>query len=67
MRCYVCATNNQDEQAVALCFSCSAGLCLRHLREAAAFARPGPGYTCPHDPWRRAHTKASLELRATSP
>jgi hypothetical protein len=41
MNCYVCATASRAEPAVAICPNCGAGLCLEHVREAAAW--PGPG------------------------
>ena len=54
MNCYVCATTNTATAAVAICPSCQAGLCLLHVREAAATS--GPGGTsiivgCHHDTW----------------
>ena len=55
MNCYVCATTNAATAAVAICPSCHAGLCLRHVDEAAATS--GLGGTsiivgCHHDTWR---------------
>ncbi len=54
MNCYVCATADRTEPAVAICRHCGAGLCLEHVREAAA--SPGPGglaaLGCEHDTLR---------------
>src|SRR4051812_1066389 len=41
MRCYECAKLGTAEPAVAVCRSCSAGLCLTHLRETANFMATG--------------------------
>ena len=41
MHCYECAKEEVESAAVAICPSCNAALCLRHLREAAG--RTGPG------------------------
>ena len=52
MHCYECAKEEVESAAVAICPSCNAALCLRHLREAAG--RAGPGGTrfgCIHDTW----------------
>lgn len=52
MRCYECAKAGQVEDAVAVCRSCSAGLCLVHLRETARyFARGAIRVSCGHDTW----------------
>ena len=57
MHCYVCAEQNVERSAVALCRTCSAGLCLEHLRETAAQFAHGNMYEyCHHDTW--AETKA---------
>ena len=52
MQCYSCAQRGIDRQAVALCRTCSAGLCLEHLRETAEhFATDHILATCQHDTW----------------
>jgi hypothetical protein len=52
MKCYECAKQGVDRSAVALCRSCSAGLCLDHLHETAAhFASDHMLATCNHDTW----------------
>jgi hypothetical protein len=52
MLCYCCVEQGIQQPAVALCRSCSAGLCLEHLRETAS--RFGSSHvldTCHHDTW----------------
>lgn len=51
MNCYVCATASRTEPAVAICRHCGAGLCLEHMREAAAWSGPGgmAALGCEHD------------------
>jgi len=52
MVCYPCAKNSVDRQAVALCTSCSAGLCQEHLSETATqLASDNPFAGCHHDTW----------------
>jgi hypothetical protein len=52
MHCYVCAKQGVEQAAVALCRSCSAGLCLQHLRETATqFASDHILAPCHHDTW----------------
>jgi predicted nucleic acid binding AN1-type Zn finger protein len=52
MRCYECAKLGTAEPAVAVCRSCSAGLCLTHLRETANFLATGAiRPSCQHDTW----------------
>jgi hypothetical protein len=52
MQCYVCIEEGVDRPAVALCRSCSAGLCLDHLRDTAAhFASDHILAPCHHDTW----------------
>ena len=52
MRCYECAKLGTAEPAVAVCRSCSAGLCLTHLRETANFMATGAiRPSCQHDTW----------------
>ena len=52
MNCYVCAKHEVAVPAVATCRNCGAGLCMEHLREAAA-DHPAGGTTfgCSHDTW----------------
>jgi hypothetical protein len=71
MNCYVCATTNTATAAVAICPSCQAGLCLRHVREAAATSSPGGTSIivgCHHNTWpatdRLASVPASSPARA---
>jgi hypothetical protein len=57
MHCYVCAEQGVEQPAVALCRSCSAGLCLQHLRETAAqFASDHILAPCHHDTWTAIET-----------
>ena len=52
MNCYVCATGGraQTEPAVAICKHCGAGLCPKHVRDAAAWVGPGGmAFGCEHD------------------
>jgi hypothetical protein len=53
MNCYVCATKDiKDVPAVALCRHCDTGLCLSHLRIAAATQQAGGmNLACTHDTW----------------
>jgi hypothetical protein len=52
MQCYECAKRGVTAEAVAACWSCSAGLCLTHVREAAAVMRTGAiRVSCHHDTW----------------
>ncbi len=52
MLCYSCAEQGIQQPAVALCRSCSAGLCLEHLRETAAhFGSDNILAGCHHDTW----------------
>ena len=52
MLCYSCARNGVERPAVALCTSCSAGLCLEHLRETSArVASDNALAACHHDTW----------------
>jgi Uncharacterized protein conserved in archaea (DUF2180) len=52
MLCYPCAKNGVERQAVALCTSCSAGLCQEHLSETATqLASDNPFAGCRHDTW----------------
>jgi Uncharacterized protein conserved in archaea (DUF2180) len=55
MLCYPCAQNGVERQAVALCTSCSAGLCQEHLHETATqLASDNPFAGCRHDTWTAA-------------
>jgi hypothetical protein len=50
--CYPCRQRGVSEPAVALCRSCTAGLCLEHLRETASrLAASHILATCDHDTW----------------
>jgi hypothetical protein len=52
MLCHSCAEQGVDRPAVALCRSCSAGLCMEHLRETASrFASSHILDSCHHDTW----------------
>jgi hypothetical protein len=52
MLCYCCAEQGIHREAVAVCRSCSAGLCLEHLRETAnRFAASHILDACHHDTW----------------
>jgi hypothetical protein len=52
MFCYPCAKTGVERPAVALCRSCSAGLCPEHLLETAVrFASDNALATCHHDTW----------------
>jgi len=52
MLCYSCFEQGTERPAVALCRSCSAGLCLDHLRATAAhFATSHMLDSCRHDTW----------------
>jgi hypothetical protein len=52
MQCYCCAEQGIEQPAVALCRSCSAGLCLDHLRETATrFESATILDSCHHDTW----------------
>jgi hypothetical protein len=52
MNCYVCAREQLDSTAVAVCPRCGAGLCLLHVSEEAGAPRRGGLYTsCTHDTW----------------
>lgn len=57
MLCYTCTTRGIERPAVATCRSCSAGLCLEHLRETAAQLAPNPLASCHHDTWRAQVTR----------
>jgi len=52
MDCYCCAEKGIERSAVALCRSCSAGLCMEHLHDTATrFASGHILDTCHHDTW----------------
>jgi hypothetical protein len=53
MLCYLCAEQGIERPAVALCRSCSAGLCPDHLRETVSrFASSNILDRCHHDTWQ---------------
>ena len=52
MLCYPCAQQGIDRPAVALCRSCTAGLCMEHLRATASHLASGHILdSCHHDTW----------------
>jgi hypothetical protein len=60
MHCYVCAEQEVERQAVTLCSTCSAGLCLEHLHEAAARFAHGNMYEYRHhDTWAESKAVAA--------
>lgn len=68
MYCYECMKAGTESNAVAICPNCNAGLCLLHLREAAA--TPGPGGTrlaCRHDTWATPPVARSSSRRGSVP
>ena len=66
MNCYVCATTGVDSAAVATCPDCNAGLCLRHVRDAARAAnRGGTHIGCSHDIWSASPASAVARHAAT--
>ena len=64
MDCYECIKGGTKTAAVAICQSCNAGLCLVHLREAAAFRSPGPASGCQHDTWALPAAAVAVEREA---
>jgi hypothetical protein len=72
MLCYICTRRGIDRPAVTICKSCSAGLCLEHLRETAVRLAPNPVSGCRHDTWGtprssiRRRTAGESQLRPTS-
>jgi predicted nucleic acid binding AN1-type Zn finger protein len=64
MQCYECAKAGRSEEAVAICRSCSAGLCLRHVRETAAYGANLTSWaSCPHDTWTGSTGEARRRAR----
>ena len=58
MSCYVCAEHGVEQPTVALCRTCSAGLCLEHLRQTATrLQSDGILASCHHDTWRAPRTR----------
>ena len=52
MLCYSCAEEGIDRPAVALCRSCTAGLCMDHLRATASHLASSHMFDgCHHDTW----------------
>jgi hypothetical protein len=52
MLCYSCAQHGIERPAVALCRSCTAGLCMEHLRATAShLASSHILDSCHHDTW----------------
>jgi uncharacterized protein DUF2180 len=70
VQCYVCAERGIERTAVGLCRSCYAGLCLEHLREAAARLSGNILAGCRHDTWATpraapaSSTRRAAHLRA---
>ena len=59
MNCFVCAQEQRDTVAVAVCRHCGAAMCLRHVRKEASSSRPGAmSTTCTHDLWCRSVSSA---------
>ena len=63
MQCYCCAEQGIDRPAVALCRSCSAGLCLDHLRETAARLEANVLDSCHHDTWAATRLPPEVQRR----
>jgi hypothetical protein len=60
LNCYECSKSGVEKPAVAICRSCSAGLCLEHLRETAAYLPTGGiRYSCAHDTWSASKRRLS--------
>jgi hypothetical protein len=60
LNCYECSKSGVDKPAVAICKSCSAGLCLEHLRETAAYLATGAiRPSCAHDTWSQPMSAAT--------
>jgi hypothetical protein len=65
MLCYPCAKNGVERPAVALCTSCSAGLCREHLLETATqLASDNPFAGCHHDTWVAGNRRRPQRLAA---
>lgn len=68
MNCYECANQGSERPAVATCRSCSAGLCLDHLRATAAQLSTGAIQpACEHDTWLARTTPGSPSRHIPSP
>jgi hypothetical protein len=63
MHCYECKKRGESEEAVALCPTCSVGLCLPHLREMANAVSGMTWFNCPHDAMRRTAAAAVSPAR----
>lgn len=63
MRCFECAKEGRSAQAVGLCLSCGAGLCSRHLGDAAA----GAHVTCRHATVEVSRERADLLAERGAP
>jgi hypothetical protein len=48
MVCYVCAQHQETKEALAVCRSCSVGLCYDHLAELQGYRVGGEDLSCPH-------------------
>ena len=64
MLCYSCAQHGIERPAVALCRSCTAGLCMEHLRATASHL--ASSYildSCHHDTWTATKRPAATPIR----
>lgn len=59
MQCYECKKAGRSEEAVALCSTCSVGLCMKHLQETADFVAGMTWWSCPHNPRQRSRGGAA--------
>lgn len=48
MKCYMCALEGQEEEAVAICPYCNVALCHEHLAQEAEEKSETPKYSCTH-------------------
>jgi hypothetical protein len=68
MDCYECAKRATSRVAVATCRSCSAGLCLEHLRDTAVRMQSGSlAPVCHHDTWVRVRDRGTVAVEPLSP
>jgi hypothetical protein len=64
MQCYECAKAGKDQQAVATCTWCSAGMCMSHAVKQPRFMTPPPG--CVARTTRASGRPRATEYRAAS-
>ena len=62
MNCFECAVSGEAQSAVAVCPTCGAGLCLKHLAEAQSYRVGGTVFGCSHD-LRRAAVPDRVAVR----